>query len=189
MSTKLLHSLKESSGHDSYICSSSLTHHPFPAVQLRIKLSYCKQRILPSLPGTGSCCWGNDHPKWRTLALLCLGVGQRIHTMCTHTHSLLPVCQEGHYQTPGERGSGLLEIVEIRGMLEVRGREERREKSERGPLFKHTLCIMWTSLGSIRQLRLRPDGLNLVYCQLYSRSTSGCLMTEDERLRSCTEIS
>ena len=48
--------------------------------------------------------------------------------MCTHTHSLLPVCQEDHYWTAGERGSGLLEIVEIRGMLEVRGREERGEK-------------------------------------------------------------
>ena len=36
--------------------------------------------------------------------------------------------EEGQYRTPGERGSGLLEIVEIRGMLEVRGREERGEK-------------------------------------------------------------
>ena len=49
-------------------------------------------------------------------------------SLCVLILSLLPVCQEGHYRTPGGRGSGLLEIVEIRGMLEVRGREERVEK-------------------------------------------------------------
>ena len=49
-------------------------------------------------------------------------------SLCVLILSLLPVCQEGHYLTPEERGSGLLEIVEIREMLEVRGREERGEK-------------------------------------------------------------
>ena len=74
-------------------------------------------------------------------------------------------------------------------MLEVRGREERGvEKSETGPLFKHTLCIIPTSRCSTRQLRLWPGGLNLVCCRLYSRSTSGCLVTEDKRLGSGTEI-
>ena len=65
----------------------------------------------------------------RFSSVLSMRLGEFVHLpMCTHTHSLLPVCQEGHYRTPGERGSGLLEIVEIRGMLEVRGREERVEK-------------------------------------------------------------
>ena len=46
------------------------------------------------------------------------------------THSLLPVCQEGHYRTPGEQDSELLEIVEIRRMLEVRSGEEKREREK-----------------------------------------------------------
>ena len=112
------------------------SHRRFPAVLLRIYFAHCRQRELPSLPcstpALGAVTGATTVQNGGRLLLLCLGVGQGIHepwhTMCTHTHSLLPVCQEGHYRTPGERGSGLLEIVEIRGMLEVRGREERGEK-------------------------------------------------------------
>ena len=112
-------------------------HRHFPAVPLRMYLAHGGQRELPSLPcstpALGVVAGATTVQNGGRLLLLCLGVGQRIHetywyTMCTHTHSLLPVCQKGHYQTPGERGSGLLEIVEIRGMLEVRGREERGDK-------------------------------------------------------------
>ena len=117
-----------------------LPHRRFPAVLLRIYFTHGGQRELPSLPcstpAPGVVAGATTFQNGGRLLLLCLGVGQGIHepwhTMCTHTHSLLPVCQEGHYRTPGERGSGLLEIVEIRGMLEVRGREERGEKKWEG---------------------------------------------------------
>ena len=112
------------------------THRPFPAVPLRIKLAHCEQQRATGyshpFPALALVAGATTIQNGGHLLLLCLGVGQGIHepwhTMCTHTHSLLPVCQEGHYRTPGERGSGLLEIVEIRGMLEVRGRKERGEK-------------------------------------------------------------
>ena len=123
-----------------HLFSGACTHRRFPAVPLRIYFAHGGQRELPSLPcstpALGVVAGATTVQNGGCLLLLCLGVGQRIHepwyTMCTHTHSLLPVCQEGHYRTPGERGSGLLEIVEIRGMLEVRGREERGEKKWNG---------------------------------------------------------
>ena len=47
--------------------------------------------------------------------------------MCTYAHRLLPFCQEGHYWTPHEQGSGLLRMGEIRGMF-VMGDQDKRGK-------------------------------------------------------------
>ena len=126
--------------HTQHTHTHTHTHRRFPAVLLRIYFAHGGQRELPSLPcstpALGVVAGATTVQNGGRLLLLRLGVGQGIHepwhTMCTHTHSLLPVCQEGHYRTPGERGSGLLEIVEIRGMLEVRDREERGEKKWEG---------------------------------------------------------
>ena len=87
-------------------------HRPFPVVQLRIQF-------------------------------LSTGIQNLLHQYtCTGSRCWGNDHQDGHYWTPGERGNGLLEIVEVRGCLKSEARKKGERKTERGPLFKHTPCIM-----------------------------------------------